>query len=199
MQAHLIARTKERESCSEDGVFWWKEYRLRKDKYDIWHLELRYLARVGDKIFARVDGKVALFTDPDSTWQGVVTGADSLLVIDEFMGDSDFYGAESLELSHVNAVKISRQKREESRRLSDAEKAMKEAWNAWDSWKVDQQRAFEKKMRGKPDKYISKAQERTEKRLKPEHDRLVANYRAAAKRYEDLTQKKKQAVSQEVS
>lgn len=171
IETFLIAKTEERESATEDGVYWWKEYRLQRVD-DQWSLQLRYMGRVGDKVYARVHGRIALFTDPSTIWETYYTGYCQTKVVDEHMGDSDFYKAISLHPLHADAVEKSRLIREKNEKIHLAKQRADAAYEHLHQWKLDNQRSFDKRTRGKDGEAYAKAHERAKKKLKPEYDRL---------------------------
>lgn len=182
----IIARTKEKESASEDGVLWWKEWRLIQDCFDQWCLQLRYMSRVDDKVYARVNGKTALFTDPETTWQTYMTGDNPAKVVDEFMGDGDFYKAESLDLIHARAKAATKAVREYNERLYKAKMRAEDAKSSYAEWNREQRLAFEKRHKDKEGDAYAKALTRTRKRLMPERDRFLAEIDAAEQELKTL-------------
>ena len=176
----LIARSRERESITEDGVVWWKEYRvIRCPIQHLFRLEFRYLSRVDGKVYARIDGKTALFTDPETTWVLWGTGPTPKVVVEEMLGDSDLFQAESLSDVHKKAVEQARARRqalEERQRLEDN---YQRACERLEDWKREQQRVFDKRHGQKTGEALEKARDRTRARLKDEQDRLTADVLAA--------------------
>jgi len=173
----LIAKTKERVSYIEDGVFWWKEYRVVQDvlTHD-YKVEVRYLCRFGsgkpDGIFAKGDNGILMFTDPETTWTVWSRGSTPEAAIEDVMGDTDFTKAESLHLLHADAVakhlaicvfNIER------KRLTDR---YAKAVNDLAEWKREQERSFHKRHGNKTGDAYNKAFEKAKQRLKPEHERL---------------------------
>jgi len=181
----LIARTAEKESLSEDGVFWWKEFRLRQFR-DEWLLEVHYLARVGAAIHARVDGKVALFTDPDSTWQVMSRAHEAAEAIDDYIGDSSFFGAESLCPLHAEAVSKLTATRQRNAALAAALERVQFAHTMLDEWRRERTREFNKRHGDKQGEAFAKAHAKTLARLKPEHDRIKKEWDDAKVAYEQL-------------
>jgi hypothetical protein len=169
----LLARTRERESIAEDGIFWWKEYRLVTVSDKVW-LEMRYLCRDGVKVYARLCGRAALFTDPETTWTRWVSGITPEKAIEEALGDTDFFQAQSLDPLHarlVDRVRKQRQLLEQHHRLQEA---VQRAQARLAEWQGEQERLFHKRHGHKTGKSFDQARQRTRTRLQPEHERLQA-------------------------
>lgn len=183
----LIARTREKESMAEDGVFWWREYRLRKDKSEgLWLVEMRYMSRIGDKIYARIDGKTDMLTDPNTTWRRWTSGNTPSEAIRDVMGDTAFFNAESLSPLHAKAVEESRRRREQTARIENAKKNLGEAQRSLEEWKTEQNRLFHKRHGDKTGEAYQKAFDRTKKRLQPEYDRLAAEVTKAKNALQEI-------------
>ncbi len=185
-ETFVVARSRERESLTEDGVIWWKEYQLTRDRYDEWHLSARYMARVGGKVYARVDGKVALFTDPDSTWREMAHASTGAKAIDEHIGDTDFFQAVSLMPCHAEAVSRLKAAREKSRILHEAEEHARWTAEYFVEWKRARQKEFDKRHGDKTGAAMEKAQKRFVDRLRPEFLRLKAEAAQAKEAFDRL-------------
>lgn len=196
-QAAPIARTSEQESMSDDGVFWWKEFRVRKitadeyyrlhvdAPYQEWLLEDRYLCRIPDgRIIAkfeqgRLQDAIVNPIDPDDAWTPWQLGKSRAAVIWQMLGDTSFIEALSLCDDHRLLV-------EQYRKLKDAQTAEYRAKEALDAahvrieeFKRDETRKFYKRHGEKTGPAFDKIKERTLKRLESELARLRAE---AAKR-----------------
>jgi len=196
-QAAPIARTAEKESMSDDGVIWWREFRVRKittddyyrlhidAPYQEWLLEDRYLCRIPDgRVIAkfeqgRLQDAIVNPIDPDDAWTAWQLGRTKASVIWRMVGDTSFLEAVSLCEEHRRLV-------EQYRRLKDAQTAEYQAKQALDAahgrieeFKRDETRKFYKRHGDKTGPAFDKMKERTLKRLEPELARLRAE---AAKR-----------------
>lgn len=173
-----VAKTKERESAAEAGVFWWAEYRLYRED-DMWHIQSRYMCRIDNKVYARVDGKPAPFTNPDLEWHTYYSGHDPAEVVYEYVGDSNFYKATSLHPVHAAAVERLRQEREKNTKIYEAKKRAEQTAERLKTWKFEQQQLFNKRHGHKIGESYTKAFNDTKSRLKPEYDQLCAEAQEA--------------------
>jgi hypothetical protein len=133
-----VARTEEQESCSDDGVWWWKEWRTRRIDageyhrlnvdcpFQEWLLEERYLCRLPDgrtvakfQLGALADA-VANPVDPDDVWMPWQLGKSRAAVIDAMLGDTSFFEAKSLCETHGRLVAQLRTIRTADRAAHDA-------------------------------------------------------------------------------
>jgi hypothetical protein len=169
----LLARTRERESLAEDGIFWWKEYRLVTASDQVW-LEMRYLCRDGAKVYARLCGRLALFTDPETTWTRWIPGATSEEAILEALGDTDFFQAYSLDPLHTQLVARIRQQRQLLEQQHQLQEHYQRAQVRLAEWQREQEQLFHKRHGHKTGKSFDQARQRTRTRLQPEHERLQA-------------------------
>lgn len=178
----IIAKSQERESFTEDGVVWWKEYALYKDLYRTgWRVFLRYMGRVGGKVYPRENGRLALFTDPEAAWEAWGYGDTPEQAIEDVIGDSDFSAAISLDPLHAEAAA----RLKEARAANKRRQALQDRYNAavgrLNDWKRHHQQLFTKRHGHKEGDAYQKAFDRTKKRLQPEHDRLLAEVEDAKK------------------
>jgi hypothetical protein len=181
MKPITLAKSKERESLVEDGVVWWKEYRLvRSVLDDAYQVEQRYMCRVNGENFARLDGHVALFTDPETTWEAWSSKERTQkAAVEDVIGDSAFFEAISLDSLHAAAVESLRADRERSRLRHQAEQRYQGAVERLRDWKYEQSRLFTKRHGHKDGEAFQKAFEKTKKRLQGEHDRLLKDVNEA--------------------
>lgn len=171
----LLAHTAEKESMSEDGVFWWKEYRLVHNFVHEWVVELRYVCRVQScpgLIYARRGGKVAFAFGPENAWEFWGKGGTPEEAIDDVLGDGDFFKAESLHDLHKEAVAKLRALREQNERKSRAREEYERAATRFAAWKREVNETFQKQHGHKTGEAYQKAFKKSRDRLQAEHDRL---------------------------
>lgn len=175
-----VAKSQERESMSEEGVMWWKEYRVTQCRLGhTFRLESRYMAREGDKTYARVNGRLAMFTDPDTTWETWSEGDSPEAVIRAMLGDTDLFRGVSLSEVHAREVERVKQGIEADQRKQDLEARHRRAVDRLEVWKREQDNLFHKRHGHKAVADYDKARKQTAKRLKPEYDRLMGEVTAA--------------------
>lgn len=162
----IIARTAKKESCSEDGVFWFREFAIEKIgfEYGLFH---RYVSDVQGKLYPRMDGRTSLFGDLESSWVQIMKGKSVRNIINSYLGDSGFFGAESLIELHKRLVlrlaKINEFKEELRKRNSDLSLAR----GLLTDYMFAEQQKFSKKYKDKPDEEIAKAKKRTLQKIEP--------------------------------
>jgi hypothetical protein len=157
----LVARTQERESLTTIGVKWWKEWQWTGQA-----LQIRCLYRMPD---GRIIGK----------WMDWQSGGSLKAAIRKGIGDTLFFEAESLCKEHSEAVKQRRSEIAAKKRLQAAQEAL-------EKFKRTENRLFAKRHGHKTGEEYDRAFARTQKRLKPEYDRLVAAIEEARTHLEKL-------------
>ena len=129
---------------SDDGVYWWKEFRVRQittdeyyrlhidAPYQEWLLEDRYLCRIPDgPIIAKFEqgqlqDAIVNPIDPDDAWTPWQLGKTKASVIWQMLGDTSFFEAVSVCDDHRRLV-------EQYRKLRDAQHAEYQAKQALDA------------------------------------------------------------------
>jgi hypothetical protein len=187
-----IARTPEQESVSDDGVYWWKEFRVRRiatdeyyrlhidAPYQEWLLEDRYLCRIPDgRIVAkfqqgRLQDAIVNPIDPDDAWTPWQLGKSKVSVIWQMLGDTSFLEAVSLCDDHRRLVERYRRLRDAQHVEYKAKEALDAAHEHIEEFKRDETRKFYKRHGEKSGPAFDKIKARTIKRLEPELIRLRA-------------------------
>ena len=189
MEFYLIARSQEKESMNEPGTYWYREYAMRRMSSHVnWEVVARYMTRIDNKHYARIDGKVAIFTNPDATWEMWAEHWNPMDAINDVIGDSAFFAATSIHPFHAQAVERLQKQREVVAIERAASDRLQRASAALIEWKREQQRAFDKRNKHKSAEQIAKAIARTKARLQPEHDRLLAAEQEARAAFMSITQ-----------
>ena len=190
-KTNIIACTAEKEMASDDGVYWWKEFRVRRISsdeyyrisidapYQEWLLEVRYLCRLpgSNRIVAKsaqgtLQGAIVNPVDPDAAWEPWALGKSKKAVIWEMLGDTSFLGATSLCAVHRKLVLTREVLTKAQNNEYQAEKVYKAACQSVDGFKRDEERLFNKRHGSKVGASFDKAKARTIKRLQPRLDQL---------------------------
>jgi hypothetical protein len=148
-------------------------------------LQHRYLYRLPD---GRIVGNMHdTPCDPDFAWIDWQEGQTLESAIREGIGDTSFFEAESLCPQHSEAVKQMQAEITAKRARYAAEQRLQEAQEALEEFKLRENRSFAKRHGCKTSEEYDRAFARTQKRLKPEYDRLMAAVEEARTRLENLT------------
>jgi hypothetical protein len=123
--------------------------------------------------------------DPDAAWMDWQDGQTLEDAIREGIGDTSFFEAESLCSLHSEAVKQLRIEIAAERARHAAEQRLQAAQEALETFKLTENRLFAKRHGHKTGEEYDRAFARTQKRLKPEYDRLVAAVEAAKQNLEN--------------
>lgn len=210
----LIARTGEQESCSDAGVYWWKEYRVRHvtEKeywrspldcpYRPWLLEVRYLCRLpgSGKVIAkfeqgRLTDAIVNPIEPQYAWTPWWMDESPRACILEILGDGSFVGAESLCPEHAACVLAVKAMGEANAALHESKKRYDGARKDYDEFKRDENRLFGKRHGLKTGDELKKWEERTIKRLAPQIESHKIRVRESRERFEQAQAAQKQAAA----
>lgn len=190
MEPIILARSERRESASEDNAVWWCEYRLTynevKHRYEV---ETRYLSEIGGVVYARLLGKTDYAVDPCDTWEYWTHGETPEMAVDDVLGDSKFFRAESLSELHrecVQHVAKKLQEAERKRAIADAEAELGEAIQDLADWKDREERRFTIMHGDKPDAERAKAATRTRTKLEPTKNKYQERINEAREKLEKL-------------
>jgi hypothetical protein len=142
-------------------------------------LQHRYMYRLPD---GRIVGNMHdTPCDPESAWMDWQGGKTLEAAIREGIGDTSFFEAASLCEEHREAVKQLQAEIAAERARHAAELRLQAAQEALEAFKLTENRLFAKRHGHKTGEEYDRAFARTQKRLKPEYDRLVAAVEAARK------------------
>jgi hypothetical protein len=123
--------------------------------------------------------------DPDFAWIDWQEGSTLEAAIREGISDTSFFEAESLCPQHSEAVKHLQAEIAAERARYAAEQRLQAAQEALEAFKLTENRLFAKRHGHKTGEEYDRAFARTQKRLKPEYDRLVAAVEAAKQNLEN--------------
>ncbi len=189
-QFAIIARTQEKESCSEDGVFWWKEWAVKKSICGFkWELLVRYLCRYPTLPLPTVCVKGNSILNPATDGDGWEIHDTGKTRKEAIRGSSDgsYMTATSLDEDHATAMQDRKVMQEANRAKDIAEKQYQNAVNAMHNFRCDQTRRFTKRHGEKTGEAFDKARAKTLARIKPEMDALQAEIDATKTRMETTT------------
>lgn len=190
MEPMILARTERRNSVSEDGVTWWSEYRLihdeRKDRYEV---QIRYLSDVGGVVYARIAGKTDYALDPCETWEYWTHGETPEMAVDDVLGDSRFFAAESLSELHrecVERLTKLREKNAKKQAVDDAQAELESAEQDFADWKDRENKRFTIMHGDKTEDLRKLLAKKMLARLEPTKQRYLARIQEAKENLEKL-------------